>query len=239
MDAILRQVLLSGSRLPLAYVATGAVGYMSTAVGMPAGVVAGQFLLMPVISFGSAVTTPGSAASSTLALNPSWSHGTTFGRKSASGGPSVIIELFYKFASGGDAAPTLDNQTGGIDGMIGQIMSFNGVNTTSPFEAVTGSTNVSYSSGVAYDNITTLGGGRLVYQLFGANPSPTGTPGAPNAGWAMRIDQDQNVIGGHFCMQMDEKFFAESGAIGTGTHTISNSSSFSDIGRLAFALVPA
>lgn len=128
MSGIQQMFMAGGKRVPkITFVNKGAwsAGTTSCTPGIPASMVAGDFMIMTIHTPNQAVTTP---TGWTIVTSSPVSTGTA----NTAGGTRV--STYYRWWQSGDAAPTVSVTSGTVTNGI--IAGYRGVDTTTPFDGV-------------------------------------------------------------------------------------------------------
>lgn len=207
------------------WIANGSpVGTTTPSVPMPAGLNAGDFILLHVCAWG---------ASPTITTPSGWTLIESSYHSFDSG--NVRRNIFYKFAVGGDGNVSVTTSSSNATGIA---QSWLGVNTSSPIEGTTKTDSLGTSATASYLTMTTTGPNRRVLQWFENVNAGLDVPknGSPDTGWTELLDT--TGPGNTFGVQLDGKEFAAAGTTTGGTHTFSGSFSGGGSSLIAFALCP-
>lgn len=214
------------------FVAAGTVasGTGAITVPLPSGLQTDDLLFLLVETANENVTTP---TGWTIAPSAHQGVGT------AASTTATEISLFYRWVDGTESSASVADPG---DHVIGRMVAYRGVDTTTPFDTSAGSTKATASTTATFPSITTTVDNCLVllveaHSLPDAN-STTVVSGHTNAnlsGIAERIDNNTNAGNGGG-MSLADGTKTTAGATGTTTATLSNSA----VGaHITLALIPA
>lgn len=181
--------------MAISFVAAGtfASGTTTAAPGLPAGVAAGDLLILAVETANVAVATP-------AGWNVATSSPVSTGPANTAGG--IRLSVFWRFFQTGDTAPSVSAT--GADHTTARIHAFRGVDSATPFDGVTPTTSTAAASTtLTMPGLTTVTANAWVVHLVGRdedNGSTNGVTGAPTnaglTGLAERTDQVVNAGSG-------------------------------------------
>lgn len=206
-----------------------ASGTAGISPAIPVGVVADDFLVLVVESANEPVAAP--SGWSEMSSSPQ-------GTGTAAGTTSTALQVFTKWATGSDSAPSV-NDAG--DHTSAQVFAFGGCLTGgSPIDVQTGNVEAAGSTAVTYPSVTsTVADDLVVYLVSWATDIASDRHSGFTGGNATRIGErfDGGSAlgnGGGFALLTGHKNTA--GATGTPTATLATSTVQ---GRIVFALKPA
>lgn len=232
---MISQMLMAALSLAVNY-ATIAVGNVAAASSgtaavtpaLPTPISAGDLLLLVCETANEAITTP---TGWTIAPSSPQSTGT------AAATTATRLSIFYKIATGSDTAPVIADPG---DHLIARIMSFTGVDQTTPFNANAGGVNGTASTAVTVPTLTTTVDNAFILMCASwvtdtATAQGSAYTNAALTGITERMNSSTTSgNGGGFAVASGVK--AVAGSVGTSAMTLATSSAAA---MIVLALTPA